>query len=260
MTKTNEIKTTATLISELNAIRTTAKATEINKKIAEINEQLKADSVASRDARISDLLAMERNPFFVEFINNPLYTAFKLGIDKESEDYTIVERPRQIGFKQLDDAYAKLGKDTKTLANSMRYYGMISLFVHNLARNIAGDLSVENHKVTVPEFYGEKECEFDFSGCSMVALESQLNAIINAILPQEIAPKMLKADVKAIRLACVQDKMLKFTIQNEARIINKIFNAIEIRMNEKAYTLESRAHCHKAKAEKKAKKENKKVA
>ena len=94
----------------------------------------------------------------------------------------------------------------------------------------------------------------------MNALESQLNAIINAILPQEIAPKMLKADVKAIRLACVQDKMLKFTIQNEARIINKIFNAIEIRMNEKAYTLESRAHCHKAKAEKKSKKENKKVA
>ena len=260
MTKTNEIKTTATLINELNAIRTTAKATEINKKIAEINEQLKADSIASRDARINELLAMERNPLFVEFINSPLYTAFKLGIDKESEDYTIIERPRQIGFKQLDDAYAKLGKDTKTLANSMRYYGMISLFVHNLARNIAGDLSVENHKVTVPEFYGEKECEFDFSGCSMVALESQLNAIINAILPQEIAPKMLKADVKAIRLACVQDKMLKFTIQNEARIINKIFNAIEIRMNEKTYTLESRAHCHKAKAEKKSKKENKKAA
>ena len=71
MTKTNEIKTTATLINELNAIRTTAKATEINKKIAEINEQLKADSVASRDARINELLAMERNSLFVEFINNP---------------------------------------------------------------------------------------------------------------------------------------------------------------------------------------------
>lgn len=171
--------------------------------------------------------------------------------DKDTGEFIIIERPRQIGFKQLDNAFAEANPEKKTLANSMRYYGMISLFVHNLACNITEDLSEEAHKVTVPEFHGKQETEFDFSACSMTGLEKQLNAIVAAILPQELAPKMLKADVKVIRLACVQDKMLRFTIQNESRIINMIFNAIKIRMNDEAYVVSSRAKCHKVKNRKK---------
>lgn len=252
--KTNEIKTTAQILEELNAIRTTATATEVNKKIAEITEQLKADSKANLSARIDELLEMDRVSMFKEFINNPCYTAVKLSTDKESGDFKIIDRDRQIGFRQLDKAYIDKNDKNKTLANSLRYYGMVAHFTHNLCKNIAGELSEDVKKVTVPGFNGQPEKEFDFSGNSITALEKQLNAIAETILPTEICPKMIKADVKAIKAACMKEKMLVFTLQNENAIINKIFNAFEIRMNNKAYTLKSKAECHKVKTEKKNKK------
>lgn len=131
---------------------------------------------------------------------------------------------------------------------------MISNFAHNLCKNIAGDLSDSGKTVTIPTFNGEIEKEFDFGGSSINALEKQLNAIAETILPAEICPKMIKAVVKAIKAACVKEKMLVFTLQNENAIINKIFNAFEIRINNKAYILGSKAECHKVKTEKKNKK------
>lgn len=253
-TKTNEIKTTAQLLDELNAIRTTATATEVNKKMAEITEQLKADSKANLNARIDELLKMDKVTMFKEFINSPCYTAVRLSTDKESGDFKIIDRDRQIGFRQLDKAYIDKGENNKTLANSLRYYGMVAHFTHNLCKNIAGELSEGTKTVTVPAFNGQPEKEFDFSNTSITALEKQLNAIAETILPAEICPKMIKADVKAIKTACLKEKMLVFTLQNENAIINKIFNAFEIRMNNKAYTLKSKAECHKTKSEKKNKK------
>lgn len=244
---TTEIKTSAQLLEELNAIRTTATATEVNKRIAELTEQLKADSKANLDARIAELLEMDKVTLFKEFINNPCYTAVRLATDKDSGDYVIIERDRQIGFRQLDKAYTEKLPENKTLANSLRYYGMVSNFAHNLCKNIAGDLSDSGKTVTVPTFNGEKEKEFDFGGSSINALEKQLNAIAETILPSEICPKMIKADVKAIKASCVKEKMLVFTLQNENTIINKIFNAFNVRINDKAYVLTSKAECHKAK-------------
>lgn len=239
-------KTSAELLEELNAIRTTATASEVSAKIAMINEKLKEESEANKNARIAELLEMEKVKLFIEFINNPCYESMKLKTDRDSGEFTIINRSRQIRFRQLDMAYAEKTKE-KTLTNSLRYYGMVSLFTHNLGKNIAGELSEGVKKVTVSTYNGKPENEFDFSGNSITALEKQLNAIAETILPAEICPKMLKADVKAIKAACVKEKMLNFTLQNENAIINKIFNAFEIRMNDKAYTLNSKAECHKVK-------------
>lgn len=69
MTQANEIaKASAEMITELNTIRNTETAIEINKRIASINESLKEDSTASRNERIKALLSMDKNALFMEFI------------------------------------------------------------------------------------------------------------------------------------------------------------------------------------------------
>jgi len=56
---------------------------------------------------------------------------------------------------------------------------------------------------------------------------------------------MVKADVRALLDACTQEKDMTFKVINEDQMINKIFNSLEIRMNDKAYVITSKAKCHK---------------
>lgn len=239
-------KTAEELVSELNAKRATLTQPEIAPLTSAINEKLKAENGEAKTEYIKALLSTDKITMFNTFIDVPCYTVKRLTNDKDTGDFVLVDGKRQLNFAQLDSAYEK-ENDGNTLANAKNYHRMVANFTHNIGVKIAGDLSEDKDvkKVCIPVYQGEKETEVDFSKASITALETQLNAIVTTILPNEICAKMLRSDVRAICQAATQEKMLCFTLKNEIRILNSIFNAIRIRKNNEAYTLESKAKCHK---------------
>lgn len=196
---------------------------------------------------------------FIEYINNPFVKLVRVKENAKTKEHELTASKKQIPFSRLEAAYqaegcpvladGKIDSDlSKTLAQSKRYHAMLAYFVDNLTRNIAGDLSENTKKVSVPKLTAGNDAErkeYDFSGNSINALETQLNAIVATILPENMTVKMMRTDVKALKQAATTEKFMQFSMSNEGRILNKIFSAIEIRMNNKAYTLTSKAKAHK---------------
>lgn len=253
------------MVESLNAIRTTGSGAEIQEAINGINAACKAQTTENIQKRVDAILALEadRVAMFTDFINNPMAETVRLKQDIKTGEYALTNGEKQISFMQLESAFQKLHgtkhadgsveADTeKTLAQSKRYYAMLAYFVDNLMRNIAGDLSEQAKKVNVPTLTTKQDrpADYDFSGSSLSALESQLRAIVNTILPADMSVKMLKVDVKALKQAATTEKVMKFTMANESRMMDKIFAAIRIRMNDEAYELASKAKAHKPAKEK----------
>lgn len=241
-------KTMDQLMEELNAIRVDGSGSEISTLVNQIVEKCKEQTAENIKARISEILGMEsdRVAMFTEFINNPMAPTVRMKQDPNTGEYSVAEGEKQISFVALEKAYEAMGG--KTLAQSKHYYAMLTYFVDNLTRNIAGDLSEQVKKVQAPNLTTkeEKPAEYDFSGISVNALEAQLNALVSTILPAEMSIKMKRVDVKALKQAATSEKMMKFRMNDEARMLNKVFAAVRIRMNDEAYELTSKAKAHKA--------------
>lgn len=253
------------MVESLNTIRTTGSGADIQKALDGINAACKAQTTENIQKRVDAILALEadRVAMFTDFINNPMAKTVRLKQDAKTGEYALTNGEKQISFMQLESAFQKrhgtkhadgsVEADTeKTLAQSKRYYAMLTYFVDNLMRNIAGDLSEQAKEVNVPTLTTkqDKPADYDFSGSSLSALEGQLRAMVNTILPADMSVKMLKVDVKALKQAATTEKVMKFTMANESRMMNKIFAAIRIRMDDEAYELTSKAKAHKPAKEK----------
>lgn len=255
-----EDKTLDQLVEELNTIRTTGNGADIQKAIDIISSACKEQTEKNVQERICTILALEsdRANMFINFINNPMAASVRLKQDAKTGEYALTSGEKQISFMQLEKAFQMLhgtkhadgsveADTSKTLAQDKHYYAMLTYFVDNLTRNIAGDLSEQVKKVSAPALTSkeEKPTEYDFSGMSINALEAQLNILVSTILPAAMSVKMRRVDVKALKQAATTEKMMKFRMNDEGRMLNKIFAAVRIRMNDEAYELTSKAKAHK---------------
>lgn len=253
--------TTDQVLEQLNAVRQTANGAELQIYREVLETRCKEQTEAKMDARMADILALadDRKAMFLEFINNQTCTTFRLKQDSKSGEFSIREGSKQITFSKLEKAWqAKNGTKksdgtvtpnlSATLAQSKRYYAMLTYFVDNIGRKIAGDLSEQAKKVSVPVLTAGKATErkeLDFSDNSITALEKQMNALVSTILPEDLVIKMKRADVRAIIQAATKENMLKFTLKNEEFFISRLFVAMQVRLNNRSYELVSKAAAHK---------------
>ena len=245
----NTNTTTMSIDEMIEALNAESNVAAADKLLATLNEAVKAENKAIIAAAVESFVkSAEASPadFFRAFIADPFVNVKRVKKDSKSGEYSVVDAVRQVSFAEVETAYGKAHKG-QTLAQSKRYVGMIARFTHNLHANLCGALSEEGSKVTVSKYNGQTVEEHDFNGTSIGKLQTQLNAIVSTILPEGMTLQMVKADVRAIMAAHQTEKFMEFTTAAEKKVLNQIFGAMRIRMAGKAYTVNSKALCHKAK-------------
>lgn len=257
-------KTAAQLVSDLNAVHSTMTAAQVDKAVTVIKEAVKAENAAAVDFRAGQLVKMDdRAQMFTDYINDPTVPIVRLTQSKTTGEYKLTPDKRHIPFAKLEATYQRINgtkhadgtvdpDKSKTLTQSKRYAAMLSYFADNMTRLIAGELSdnESKKKVSIPSLTAgtaDQRKEYDFTGNSINALESQLNAIVSTILPADMVVKMKRVDVRALRQAATKEKLLDFTMKNEADLLAHIFAAVKVRMNDDVYKLTSNAKAHKEK-------------
>lgn len=234
------------MLEALNAEENVFKADRL---LSALNEAIKADNHSTIEAAVDAFVkSAEASPvdFFRSFVSDPFVKVKRVKKDNKTGEYFVVDAVRQVSFSEVETAYGKEHKG-QTLAQSKRYVGMIARFTHNLHANLCGALSEEGKKVTVKKFNGQKVEEYDLTGTSIGKLQAQLNVIVSTILPEGMTIQMVKTDVQALMAAHQTEKFMDFTTAAEKKVMNQIFGAMRIRMADKAYTVNSKALCHKEK-------------
>lgn len=254
-------KTASQLVEELNAMITGADQIDgelfVNKEI-DTEKVIKAENTAATRARIDALLDKSREEMFVDLLENPFIPGLvRLKRDKQTGHYELVAAKKQLSFPALEKAYqVKMSKEHNadgspipnknvSLSRDDRYTVMVSLFIDNIARAIAGDIASPAPQLS-KAMAARRATEVDFTAATNTAMVKQLNTIVAAILPETMEVKMIAADVKAIKQAATKEKFMEFTMNKETAMMGKIFLAIGIRRAGKAYSFQSAADCHKA--------------
>ena len=195
-----------------------------------IAKKAKIDALVNGDATMS------------EFIEKPFYIRNYIGAD----GIAVTARPARL---RIMDAERAAKKVKKSVFDNYRAPDICALFLKNCAKNIAGDLNVDEKSPAAiyvnPDRVknaGYKLTLEKFDKCSIGALEVQLNQCAKAIMG-DAAPKMLKADVRAILKAVTACKVntLDFNIRAEAALMDIILEAIHHRVEGNAYTITSKA-------------------
>ena len=239
------------IISRYNA----AEETEKSAIMKELETALKDQNATLKKSAISTLLSTADKDglaaFWMAYLATPNYTALGMRENAETGELETVERVRPVYLDELEKAWDAM-HDGQTLARAKNYSRMMAHFIKNVVRHQAGDLS-EHDKgekcaiVTVKKFRGDEleTQEVDFSGVSVGALLKQLRTIVETILPEGMAPNMLKADVRAILMAAQTSKELDFKGKKERAMLRLVLDAAQKRITGEAYTYESAAKCFK---------------
>lgn len=193
-------------------------------------KKAKIDALVNGDVTLSDFIA---SPYFIRKY---------IGAD----GIAVTTRPVRL---RIMDAERAAKKDKKSVFDNYRAPDICALFLKNCAKNIAGDLNIDEKAPAAiyvnPDRVknaGYKLTLEKFEKCSIGALEIQLNQCAKAIVGDD-APKMLKADVRAILKAVTACKIntLEFNIRAEAAFMDIILEAIHHRVEGNAYTITSKA-------------------
>lgn len=251
----------------------TLKAATLSDLVAALNEdatilpyvqqraaEQKKEQIRKKAEQFAAEYAEDAIAMFKAFIADP-FTTFSVISEntkkgEKSRSFELAERKYQVSFYQVERAFQLMkSKDTDesgnplpnksvTIAADPQFEIKLRMFLDNLAKNIAGDLGAKAPVLT------DKQAEQktgDFAQNSRAALEKQLNAVVSAILPGEVCPKMIKADVKFLGLALTRVRYTRVTMANEKGLMNALFAALKVRTEKAAYDFQSKARCHRAK-------------
>ena len=241
ITKKQATAATATAATAATATAaTTAKTTAAEKARDELELLIKEQNRIAKKAKVDALV--NGDVTMSEFIVDPYFDRKYIGAD----GIAVTTRPARL---RIMDAERAAKKAKKSVFDNYRASDICALFLKNCAKNIAGDLSVDEKAPAAiyinPDRVknaGYKLTLEKFDKCSIGALEAQLNQCAKAIMG-DAAPKMLKADVRAILKAVTACKIntLEFNIRTEAALMDIILEAIHHRTEGNAYTITSKA-------------------
>lgn len=220
----------------------------------------KAATKAAKDGKAADLLKRDRDAMFAAFISDPFYTGKVIRADKKTGAYVVADVKRQLNFFDLERAF-QLSKSKETDANgfaipnktatlgaSKDWDILFNMFIDNLVKSMAADVTAKAPSLTDPTFAAK--AEKDMEGYGLAKLEAQLRKVVAAILGDEISPKMLKQDVKFLREALTDVKFTDIRVKNEKAMMGALFMALKVRTTEDGnYSIISRMKMHKAKKE-----------
>lgn len=219
----------------------------------------KAATKAAKDGKAADLLKLDRDAMFASFISDPFYTGKVIRADKKTGAYVVADVKRQLNFFDLERAF-QLSKSKETDANgkaipdktatlgvSKDWDILFNMFLDNLVKSMAADITAKAPSLTDPTFAAKAEKGMD--GVGLAKLEAQLRKVVAAILGDEIAPKMLKQDVKFLREALTDVKFTDIRVKNEKAMMGALFMALKVRTEDGSYSIISRMKMHKAQKE-----------
>lgn len=239
VTKKQATAATATAAAKGDNVMTTT-ATAAEKAREDLELLIKEQNRLAKKSKIDALVNGDIN--ISEFIADPYFDRKHIGAD----GIAVTTRPARL---RIMDAERAAKKDKKSVFNNYRAPDICALFLRNCAKNIAGDLNIDEKAPAAiyinPDRVknaGYKLTLEKFEKCSIGALEIQLNQCAKAIVG-DAAPKMLKADVRAILKAVTVCKIntLEFNIRAEAAFVDIILEAIHHRVEGSTYTITSKA-------------------
>lgn len=224
-------------------------------------KSVNAKTLMERCNALLDLYELDPVSMWEEFTPNQFVPTVRISLSKKDGVYKRSEGKRQVSVLDIEAALqlrhgtakadGSIEPDTsKTIMVSKRYMGVLAHVLHNFAHHIAGMLSEggPDNKCVVkcPVWHGGVyECrEFNMTGCSIKALSYQLDCLLKSMLPMEVFVNMKRADVEALKLAITQEKNMEFTLRNERVFLNKFMLAYQVRRENRAYKLESKAKIH----------------
>ena len=239
-----------------------------------LDDTLKEENRQNKKDAVADFVAMyEKNPaeFWAEFISKPYATTYKLTVDEEAvERYALTPGKYRLIFSTVDECYGKKHKG-QTMAQNIKYPGMIARFTDNLYVKTCSDRSsgaeagatvkavkgkFADSKINTVEvqLHNGKTEKVNFATTGVDSLKNQMQAIADAIMPKGVSVLVRKAD-----LSVIMDGMRKINVETgktttgkEALCEKLIFTAVRKIKEKTAYEVESKAKCHNSKPEKPA--------
>lgn len=240
ITKKQATAATATATAAKGDSVMTTTATTAEKAREDLELLIKEQNRLAKKAKIDTLVNGDIT--LSEFIANPYFNRKYIGTD----GITVTTRPARL---RIMDAERVAKKDKKSVFDNYRAPDICALFLKNCAKNIAGDLTIDEKAPAAiyvnserVKNAGYKLTLEKFDKCSIGALEAQLNQCAKAII-SDAAPKMLKSDVRAILKALTVCKVntMDFNIRAEAALMDIILEAIHHRSEGNTYTITSKA-------------------
>lgn len=216
--------------------------------IAALMEGIKVENQERVKAAVADFAELaheDREKFWDQYIQSPFAEIVKLKEDRANSQYELVTAQRRIFFEAVDHAYWDAHKDT--IAGDRHYEWMVQRFTHNLHKGVCERLSEDAKKVITVQghFKDSPDVKVDFSGTSINKLREQLQAIVNAILPEGRRPRVAKADVRYIQECFSSGKNRRTKTGSERDVLALVFDAVYVRTNDVAYEVRSMAKCHR---------------
>ena len=244
------INTTSMTITELlEAINAEPNAAEKDAMVQTLREKVKADNdehVKIAVEAFAHAAAADLTTFFDCFLTDASVSVKKVSQDAKTMEWKVTDARKTIAFAEVEKVFRQENHN-QPLARSMHYVGLTARFLHNLYVFTCTTLSEDSQKVAMAKYNGPAITEADFAKASKTQLQKQLQAIVDEVLPEGYVLKMNRVDVNALILAFTRNKELNFKTVNEAALLRNIFAAMRTRKAGRAYSVESKAACHKAK-------------
>lgn len=212
-----------------------------------------------KTAKCAEFLTMDREAMFTAFIDDPFYMTKRIVLDKKTSAYKVADVKKQLNFYDLNRAFQlKNSKELDangnpilnkavTIANDSKFDLYLRMFLDNIAQSIADDIKIASPALT--DLQAQKKAESGMNGIGLAKMEEQLRKVCAAICPESVLPKMLKEDVKFIKISAANVKYDAIQVFNEKTMMNAIFSAIKTRKEGGKYKMTSKAACHRAKKE-----------
>ena len=223
-------------------------------------DAVKAVNEAFLKEYLADLMLKEDpHAILMAYLSGYKCDRVSVKVDKKAGDLNVEESAKIANFLKVERAFQchkSTQKDEKgnilpnksvTIASNKNYDLMLAAFVDNVA--IATSQEIKS-QFDSPMAVASKKA-LNMEKTSNTALIEQLNIVVTAIMGKD-APKMIAADLKYIKIAVSKAADCKVTMARETTYYNAIVEAIDVRKNNRAYTFQSKAACHKVQTPKNA--------
>ncbi len=217
-----------------------------------VNEQIVTE-------RIEELLCMDPVAMWNDYIDHQFVFVYRLDQDNETGRYSLRTpdaenaATKRVSFASIDKAYHDASDDDVHLARMKNWATMLRIFCEYVVVNradAAGRQYVVRNAMSAKLLEQRKKMgtiwQPDRGGTvSMTKLVALLNEVVTAILPDEVAPKMIKPDVRYFASALISakrsttDEAGQFSVRNVASMEEYLFRAIYTRRHSLAYAFQN---------------------
>jgi len=224
----------------------------VKKAVEAVNDQISQE-------RIEELLNMDPAAMWPEYIDHQFVLVYRLDQDKETGKYSLRTpddenaATKRVSFAAMDKAFHDASDSNGHLARMENWATMLRVFCEYVVVNradAAGRQYVVRNAMSAKLLEQRKKMgaiwQPDRGGSvSMTKLVALLNEVVTAILPDEVAPKMLKPDVRYFASALISakksttDEAGQFAVRNAASMEEFLFRAIYTRRHSLAYAFQN---------------------